>query len=56
MTAAAEFVFISLWESYDAIHRFAGEDIDKAVYYPRDTDFLVELEPNVTHFEVLVRP
>jgi heme-degrading monooxygenase HmoA len=52
----AEFVFISLWESFDAVRRFAGEDVDKAVYYPRDSDFLVELEPKVTHFEVLVKP
>ncbi len=52
----AEFLFISLWESFDAIRRFAGQDVDKAVYQPRDNEFLVDLEPKVKHFEVLVTP
>ena len=52
----AEFLFISLWESLDAIKRFAGEDVERAVYYPMDREFLLELEPTVTHFEVAVAP
>jgi heme-degrading monooxygenase HmoA len=52
----AEFFFISLWESFNAIRGFAGEDLEKAVYYPRDKEFLLELEPKVKHFEVLVKP
>ncbi|MGA2972452.1 MAG: antibiotic biosynthesis monooxygenase [Candidatus Bathyarchaeia archaeon] len=52
----AEFLFVSLWESVDAIRKFAGSDIERAVYYPEDKEFLLELEPNVTHYEVLVRP
>jgi hypothetical protein len=47
---------VSLWESVDAIRKFAGPDIERAVYYPEDKEFLLELEPNVTHYEVLVRP
>lgn len=50
----ARFVLISLWDSLDAIRRFAGDEIEKAVYYPEDADFLLELEPNVTHYEVLL--
>jgi heme-degrading monooxygenase HmoA len=49
----AEFTFISLWDSFDAIRRFAGEDYEKAHYYSEDRDFLVELEPFVDHYEVL---
>lgn len=52
----AHFLLVSLWESYDAIRRFAGDDIEKAVYYPEDPSFLLELEPTVTHYEVLVQP
>jgi len=52
----AEFLFVSLWESVDAICKFAGPDIERAVYYPEDKEFLLELEPNVTHYEVLVHP
>ena len=47
----AEFLLISLWESYDAIRAFAGEDIERAVYYSKDKEFLLELEPKVTHYE-----
>jgi len=50
----AEFLVISMWESFDAIRKFAGPDIEKAVYYPEDKEFLLELEPKVTHYEVLV--
>ncbi len=47
----AEFLLISLWESYEAIVAFAGEDIERAVYYARDKEFLLELEPKVTHYD-----
>ena len=52
----AEFLFISLWESLDAIRRFAGPEIDRAVYYPEDREFLQEMAPQVEHYEVLVSP
>ncbi|HEX2620603.1 MAG TPA: hypothetical protein VHL11_10655 [Phototrophicaceae bacterium] len=52
----AHFFLISLWDSYDAIRAFAGEDYEKARYYPEDTAFLLELEPTVTHYEVMVAP
>ena len=53
----AEFLLISLWESFEAIRKFAGDDIEKAVYYyPKDKEFLLELEPNVKHYEVLASP
>ncbi len=47
-----EFLFISLWESYNAIKRFAGEDVEQAHYYPEDRDYLLELKPNVEHYDV----
>ncbi len=52
----AHFLLLSLWESADAIRQFAGPDMERAVYYPEDPDYLLELEPNVTHYEVLLRP
>lgn len=52
----AEFTLLSLWESYEAIQAFAGTDYEKAVYYPEDKKFLLELDPHVTHYEVLARP
>src|SRR5215813_2533986 len=52
----AHFLLISLWESYDAIQKFAGSEIEKARYYPEDEFFLLELEPTVTHYEVMAQP
>jgi heme-degrading monooxygenase HmoA len=49
----AEFLLISLWDSFDAIARFAGEDVERAFYYPEDDRFLLEKEPRVTHYEVI---
>jgi len=43
----------TLWDDLDAIRRFAGEDLTRAKYYDFDPDFLLELEPEVAHFEVL---
>ena len=48
----AEFVLISLWDSLEAVRRFAGPDVEKAVFYPEDKDFLVELESKVSHYQV----
>lgn len=52
----AEFLIISLWDSFEAIERFAGSDIERAVYYPRDEDFLLELKPRVAHYDILAGP
>ena len=48
----AEFLFISFWDSLDAIRAFAGPEIERAVYFPEDTAFLLELDPTVAHYEV----
>ena len=36
----------------DAIRAFAGEEVERARYYPEDRDYLLELEPTITHYEV----
>ena len=47
-----EFITLSFWESTEAIATFAGEPIDRAVFYPEDDRYLVERETTVTHFEL----
>jgi heme-degrading monooxygenase HmoA len=47
-----EFVTLSFWESLDAVRGFAGDDPERAVFYPEDDRFLVEREETVTHFEL----
>jgi heme-degrading monooxygenase HmoA len=47
-----EFLVMSLWDSIDAVKKFAGEDYQKAVILPKDREYLLEVEPNVLHYEV----
>jgi heme-degrading monooxygenase HmoA len=49
----AEFLIVSLWDSMDAVRRFAGADPERAVFYPEDDRYLVARDDHVTHFEVL---
>ena len=51
--ALTEFVTFSLWDSFDAIKAFAGEDYATAVFYPEDDRYLVERDPVCTHWEVV---
>lgn len=52
----AHFLLLTLWDSEDAIRQFAGADMNVAKYYPFDTDFLLELEPTATHYDVFAAP
>lgn len=49
----AEFVALSLWDSTEAIVRFAGEDIDRAVFYADDDRYLVDRDLTVAHYHVV---
>ena len=46
------FLFLSLWESMEAIKAFVGDDVEKALYYPEDAAYLLEMEPGVKHYDV----
>jgi len=50
------FRLVSLWDSRDAIRGFAGDDPERARYYPEDERFLLALTPGVEHFEVAIGP
>jgi heme-degrading monooxygenase HmoA len=49
----AHFLFISFWRSENDIRAFAGDQIEVARYYPEDHEYLLELEPECTHYDVL---
>ena len=51
--AVTHFITLTFWDSLDAIRGFAGEDVERAKYYPEDSDFLLEFEPTVVHYEVV---
>ncbi len=48
----AEFVTILLFDSLDDVRSFAGDDIDRAVFFPEDDRYLVERDLDVHHYEV----
>ncbi len=45
------FLTVTEWDSYESIVKFAGNDYEKARYYPEDEIYLLEFEENVTHYE-----
>jgi len=48
----AHFTLITCWENMEVIKNFAGEDFEKARYYPEDNEYLLEFEKKVQHYEV----
>ncbi|MBI3580040.1 MAG: antibiotic biosynthesis monooxygenase [Ignavibacteriales bacterium] len=42
---------VTRWDSIESIKKFAGEEYEKARYYPEDKEYLLEFEPNVLHCE-----
>ena len=54
--AGVEFLFISLWDSMEAVQRFAGSDSEQGVFYPEDEAYLIEYDRHVKHFDVLEGP
>jgi heme-degrading monooxygenase HmoA len=47
-----EFVMFTLWDSLEAIRAFAGDDVERAVFYDEDDRFLVERDLTVKHYDV----
>jgi heme-degrading monooxygenase HmoA len=45
---------VTEWKDLQAIKAFAGEDYEKAVYYPFDEGMLLEFEEHVKHYESFV--
>jgi heme-degrading monooxygenase HmoA len=51
-----EYLVLSLWESIDDVKRFAGDEPERAVFYPEDDRFLIDRELTVTHWDVASGP
>ena len=47
-----EIVTLTFWDSLDAVRSFAGEEVERAVFYPEDDRFLLERELTATHFRL----
>jgi len=51
---ATEFVVISYWPNRDAIHAYAGADIEKVHELPRDREFLIDPPGTLKHYDVVI--
>jgi heme-degrading monooxygenase HmoA len=49
---ATHFQMLTFWDDTEAIRRFAGHDYKMAKYYDFDCDYLIEMEPQVLHYDV----
>jgi heme-degrading monooxygenase HmoA len=52
----AEMLTVSLWDSLEMIHGFAGEDVERAVFYPEDDRYLLERDLTASHWVVVEAP
>ena len=48
----SEFTCLSFWESWESIRAFAGEEPERARYYPEDRRYLLAFPRTVQHFDV----
>ena len=48
-----EVITLSFWDSLEAVKGFAGDDIERAVFYAEDDRYLVERELTVRHYRVI---
>ena len=49
------FLTVTRWVNEEAIRAFAGEELLKSKFYPEDTGYLLEFEPEVQHYTVVGR-
>ena len=47
-----EFLMFTLWDSIESVKAFAGEDPEKAIFYPEDDVFLIGRDLNSSHWTV----
>ena len=48
-----EFMFVSFWDSMDALRRYAGSDPSRPKYYAEDRAALLELPERADHYDVV---
>lgn len=49
----AEFMFVSFWDSMDAVHRYAGVEAEQPKYYAEDRAALLELPERADLYAVI---
>jgi heme-degrading monooxygenase HmoA len=49
-----EFVVLTLWDTMEAIHQFAGDDPGVAVVEPAAREVLTRFDESVDHYEIVL--
>ncbi len=49
---ASHFLLITVWDSIEAVKKFAGDEPNVAKYYPEDNEFLLEKEAHSLNHQV----
>jgi heme-degrading monooxygenase HmoA len=52
LAEGTEFQVVTVWESVDAIHTFAGDDAEAAVVAPAAQAMMVDFDRRAVHYEV----
>ena len=47
-----EVITVSFWTDRESIRAFAGDDIEAAVFYPEDDEYLLERDTFTRHYEI----
>jgi len=48
----AHFLLVTIWDSLEAVAKFAGAEPEPAKYYPEDENFLLEKEKHTSMYEI----
>ena len=48
----AHFLLITIWDSMESVKKFAGENPEKAKYYPEDDSYLLEKEETSALYDI----
>ena len=49
-----EIAMLTFWDSMDSVRAFAGDPADRAKYYDRDFDYLIDPPETVDHYEIVL--
>lgn len=49
------FLTVSWWSDEQSLRAFAGDEPLKSKFYPEDTGYLLEFEPEVQHYAIVAR-
>lgn len=53
VSGAVEFMFVSFWDSMEALIDYAGDDPNRPKYYPEDRAALLEVPKEVEHYSIV---